>query len=322
MVTGGSGFIGSNLVEYLLEACPEHYIINVSKHTYAMNPKALQHLESNSRYKFAPLDITDELAFSNLLLTEKVEQIFHLAAETHVDRSFLYPKDFLTANLMGTFSILEVLRKLPKQKRSRLLYMSTDEVFGDVPSPTLCVETDMPKPRNPYSATKAAAENYVNAYHHSFGLDTVIARSMNNFGMRQHPEKLIAKIIVRCLSDKSFTLFKGGAVRGWIFVIDTCSALKTIMDKGIDGEIYHVPPTTYLTVPAVATRILKLMGKEHLFKGFEGERLKDDERYALDGSKMTDNLKWQPQYTFDDGLLATIKWFEENQWFWRHVESP
>jgi len=322
MVTGGSGFIGSNLVEYLLEAYPEYDVLNVSKHTYAMNPKTLEHLESNKHYKFVALDITDELAFYNLLFAWNVEQIFHLAAETHVDRSFLYPKDFLTANLIGTFSILEVLRKIPKTMRPRLLYMSTDEVFGDVPHPIKCKENDALAPRNPYSVTKAAAEMYVNAYHHSFGLDTVVARSMNNFGPRQHPEKLIGKIITRCLTDTSFTLFKGGAIRGWIFVEDTCSALKTIMERGRLGEIYHIPPTQYLTVPAVANRILKLMDKTHLWKGFEGSRLKDDERYALDCSKMTEQLGWMPTYSFDDGLLATIKWFEENQWFWRHVESP
>jgi len=322
IVTGGSGLIGSNLVEFLLEACQDRIIINVSKHTYAMNPKSLQHLGSNSRYKFVPLDITDQLAFNNLIEEYEVEQIFHLAAETHVDRSFLYPYDFLTANVLGTFSILEALRKIPKPKKPRLLYMSTDEVFGDVPYPTLCKENDSLKPRNPYSASKAAAEMYINAYHHSFGLDTVVARSMNNFGPRQHPEKLIAKIITRCLSDRPFTLFKGGAIRGWIYVVDTCSALKVIMDKGINGEVYHIPPSTYLTVPAVAFRILKLMQKEKLFMGFRGERLKDDERYALECSKMQDSLKWNPEYTFDDALLGTIDWYDKNKWFWQHVESP
>lgn len=322
VVTGGSGFIGSNLVEFLLEACPEHMIINVSKHTYAMNPKALQHLEGNNRYKFVPRDITDELLFSNLIEELQVEQIFHLAAETHVDRSFLYPKDFLVTNLVGTFNILEVLRKMPKIMRPKLLYMSTDEVFGDVPSPHLCLESESTKPRNPYSASKAAAENYVNAYHHSFGLETVIARSMNNFGPRQHPEKLIAKIITRCLSDKSFTLFRGDSVRGWVYVVDTCSALKTIMDEGTDGETYHIPPDTYMTVQEVAFKILKLMDKEKLFEGFKDERLKDDERYALDGSKMTSKLKWQPEYTFEDGLAQTIEWFSNNRWFWQHTESP
>lgn len=319
IVTGGSGFIGSNLVEYLLREKPEHKIINLSKHTYAMNPKGLQHLESNRHYKFVALDITDSLALYRLIKKEHVEHIYHLAAETHVDRSFLYPKDFLNANLIGTFSILEVLRK---KKGVKLLFMSTDEVFGDVPAPAKCKETEMLCPRNPYSAAKAAAEMYVIAYHHSFNVNAVIARSMNNFGPRQHPEKLIGKIISRSLTDKSFTLFKGGAIRGWIYVEDTCSALKTIMEKGVSGEIYHIPPDSYLSVPEVANKILELTGKQHLFQGYKDTRLKDDERYALDGSKMVEKLEWSPKHSFHDGLVATIEWFRNNRWFWEHVESP
>jgi len=319
MVTGGSGFIGSNLVEHLLIENPEHKIINLSKHPYAMNPKALQHLESNRHYKFIALDITDSLALWRVIKTEHVEQIYHLAAETHVDRSFLYPKDFLNANLIGTFCILEVLRK---KKGVKLLFMSTDEVFGNVPTPTKCKEEEMLHPRNPYSAAKAAAEMYVMAYHHSFNVEAVISRSMNNFGPRQHPEKLIGKIISRCLTDKTFTLYEGGAIRGWIYVEDTCSALKTIMEKGVNGEIYHIPPDKYLSVPEVASKILELTGKQHLFKGYKGTRLKDDERYALDGSKMVETLGWSPKHSFHDGLVATVEWFRNNKWFWRQVYSP
>jgi len=324
LVTGGSGFIGSNLVEYLLDKYSTEEVVNYSRHTYAMNPLVMKHLESNARYKFIAGDVSDGLLFSRVLSENDIDVIFHLAAETHVDRSFLYPKTFLDSNLVGTFTILEVMRHM--QERPALIYMSTDEVFGDVPSPKLCTEEDHLRPRNPYSASKASAEMYINAYHHSFGLSTAICRSMNNFGPRQHPEKLIGKIITRCLTDTPFTLFEGGSVRGWSYVKDTCSALYTILSS-IDllsayGRTYHIPPTTYLTVPEVTEKILDLMGKQDLFQGYKGRRLKDDERYALDGSKMTSELGWKPKTSFEDGLKETITWFKENEWYWKGVYSP
>jgi dTDP-glucose 4,6-dehydratase len=322
LVTGGSGFIGSNLVEYLLEKYPDKTIVNYSRHTYAMNPKVTEHLENNERYKFIAGDVTNAMLLSNVIKENDVELIFHLASSTHVDRSFLYPDEFLRSNLIGTFTILEVLRHIDIENRPKLVYMSTDEVFGDVPPPHKCKEDEPLAPRNPYSASKASAEMYCNAYFHSFKVPVIIARSMNNFGPRQHPEKLIAKIITRCLKNEEFTLYKGGSVRGWIYVKDTCSALDTIATKGNLGEVYHIPPNIYLTVPEVCFKILKLMNKEHLFKGFKGHRLKDDERYALNGSKMLNVLNWKPNVSFEEGLKETIKWYEQNRWFWEHVYSP
>jgi len=200
--------------------------------------------------------------------------------------------------------------------------MSTDEVFGDVPSPKLCTEEEMLLPRNPYSASKASAEMYCNAYHYSYDLDIVIARSMNNFGPRQHPEKLIGKIITRCLTETPFTLFQGGSTRGWIYVKDTCRALKQIVNNGKSGEVYHIPPTAYRTVEEVMQTVLDITGKHHLFQGYKGTRLKDDERYALSGDKMMTELDWKPQEIFSDAMKKTIDWFSYNRWFWQHVESP
>jgi len=320
LVTGGSGFIGSNLVEYLLKQYPDLDVINYSKHTYAMNPLAMKPLEENPHYKFIAGDVTDGLLLSKVLKEHKIDVIFHLAAETNVDRSFLYPQDFLKSNVIGTFTILEVIRHL--DRKPTLIYTSTDEVFGDVPPPVLCKEEDRLAPRNPYSASKASAEMYLNAYHHSFKLPIITTRSMNNYGKKQHPEKLIAKIITRCLKDEPFTLFKGGSVRGWTYVEDTCEALDMVWHYGELGEIYHIPPNIYLTVPEVAETILKIAGKEHLFKGFKGRRLKDDERYALDGSKMTVQLGWRPKTSFEEGIKETYKWYKENPWFYEGVYSP
>lgn len=312
MVTGGTGFIGSHLVEHLLDKGYE--VWNLAKHTYATNPRILEHLDEDPNYHFLPLDIND----IGLLLLElekmQLDVIFHLAASTHVDRSFLYPREFLETNLIGTFNLLEVVRRL--SKKPLLVYMSTDEVMGDVPT-GFCKETDKIAPRNPYSASKASAEVYCNAYHHSFKVPVIIVRSMNNYGPRQHPEKLIAKIITKCISNEPFTLYEGGSIRGWIYVKDTCQALEFVSKNGQVGEIYHIPAKDYLSVPEVCQTIVKTMNKEFLFKGFKGRRLKDDERYALDGTKLKD-LGWEPITDFKTGIVLTIKWYEENRWFWKN----
>ena len=288
LVTGGTGFLGNNLLRYLLDKYSRKQIINYSKHTYVDNPLSIEPLIKQSNFVSIKGDINDKLLFKETLEKNKVGLIYHIAASTHVDRSFVYPEEFLSANVMGTFSILESIRRV-KGKKPLLIYMGTDEVFGDV-AEGYCREDELRAPRNPYSASKAAAEMFCLAYHHSFNLPIIIPRSMNMYGPYQHPEKLIGKIITRCLTEKHFTLYEGGSVRGWTFVKDTCDALNTVSDKGNIGEIYHIPPNTYKTVPEVAQTILQLMKKEYLFDGYKGQRLKDDERYALDGNKFTYNL--------------------------------
>ncbi len=316
LVTGGSGFIGSNFVDHILNAT-DWDVTNLSRHTYASNPRTLEHLKDNERYKFVSGDLNDTMLMMELI--KETDTIVHFAAETHVDRSFDYPEVFLRTNLLGTFTILNILRRL--KDKPRMIQISTDEVFGNVPK-GYCKEDDPINPRNPYSASKASAEMYCNTYFHSYGVPVIITRSMNNFGPRQHPEKLIGKIITRSLSDTPFTLFKGGSVRGWIYVEDTCDAVLSVIKNGKPGEVYHIPPDAYLSVPEVAERILEITGKQHLFEGYKGTRLKDDERYALDGSKMTYELKWKPKYTFNDGIKKTIEWFKQNEWYWRGVYSP
>lgn len=313
LITGGTGFLGNNLTRYFTDKYPDRMIVNYSRHTYAVNPMTHKDLSELPNYKGVAGDINDVLLFKETLEKYKIGLIYHLAASTHVDRSFVYPEEFLRANLVGTFNILEVIRKI-KQK-PLMIYMGTDEVFGDVPE-GFCRESDVLSPRNPYSASKASAEMYCNAYIHSFGLPIIMVRSMNMFGPYQHPEKLIGKIITRCLTDTHFTLYKGGSIRGWIFVKDTCDALDIVAEKGKTSEIYHIPPDTYLTVPEVAQKILKITDKEHLFDGYKGRRLKDDERYALDATKFTYNLKWNPPTKFEDGIMETVQWFKQNEWFW------
>jgi len=316
LCTGSSGFLGNNLTRYLLEKYPDKTVVGYSKHTYVDNPASTEPLKDNPQYKQIAGDINDTLLFINTLKEHKVNTVVHLAAETHVDRSFTYPKDFLDTNVYGTFSILEALKHY--KNNVLLVHASTDEVFGDVPE-KFCREDDVLAPQNPYSASKMAAEAFINAYHHSFNVPTIVFRSMNMLGPYQHPEKLISKIITRCLSDKHFTLYEGGSVRGWTYVKDTCEAIDILIEKGKVGETYHIPPNAYLTVPEVAEKILTLTDKHDLFDGYKGRRLKDDERYALDANKFIYKLKWSPKTSFEQGITNTIQWFNDNRWFWCHL---
>jgi dTDP-glucose 4,6-dehydratase len=319
IVTGGSGFIGSALCDYLLKKYTDIGLINVTKHTYAMSPKSIEFLEKNPRYKIVFMDITETAEFYGILSKKRVKKIFHLAAETHVDRSFMYPKDFLTSNLLGTISILEAIRHM--KEKPLLYYMSTDEVFGEKLE-GFSKETEPLTPRNPYVASKVAAEAYCHTWHHCYNVPVIIGRSMNNFGPRQHPEKLIAKIITKCLSNEPFNLYHGASVRGWIYSYDTADAVDTILEKGEVGQIYHIPSTVYKTVPEVCKDITKLMGKEELFAGYKGHRLKDDARYALDTTKMRTELKWKPKTGWKEGLMKTIDWYKTHEDFWKGVYSP
>jgi len=300
-------------MRYFLDKYPKRTIVNYSRHTYATNPLTHKELHDDPNYVAIAGDINNVLLFKKTLEKYKIGTIVHLAASTHVDRSFVYPEEFLQSNVYGNFAILEVLRTI--KRKPLMLYYSTDEVFGDV-SEGFCREGDTLSPRNPYSASKAAAEMYCTAYHYSYNIPIIISRSMNMFGPYQHPEKLIGKIITRCLTDTHFTLYRGGSVRGWIYVEDACDAIDALIRKGKVGETYHIPPDAYLTVPEVAEKIMKITNKEELFDGYEGRRLKDDERYALDATKFTYELKWRPPTGFEEGIRKTIKWFDDNRWYW------
>jgi len=317
LVTGGSGFIGSALCDYLLRKYPAKTIINVSKYTYAVSPKLVKFLENYKNYKFFPLDICDTIHFYEILKKYKVSRVYHLAAETHVDRAFKYPQDFLRSNVQGTFSILEAIRMI-KKKKPKLYYMGTDEVFGDVKK-GYKREDEVLHPENPYVASKVAAEAYCTTWLSCFKVPIIIGRSMNVFGERQHPEKLIAKIITSLLLDKSYTLYKGNSIRGWTYVYDTVDAIDTIMTKGKVGEIYHIPPTAFKSVNEINESILNFFihKPRYLFKGYIGKRLKDDYRYALDSTKMQYDLGWKPKVSWREGLKKTIEWYIKNRKLWQ-----
>jgi dTDP-glucose 4,6-dehydratase len=316
VVTGGSGFIGLALCDYLTRKYPENTVLNVSKHTYAVSPKMAKFLEERKNYVFVPLDIFDSVQFLQLLRKHNVTRVYHLAAETHVDRSFEYPRDFLIANIEGTFSILEAIRALKQRERPKLYYMGTDEIFGVVKE-GFKDENQMPHPENPYAATKVGCEALCQAWNLSFKIPVVIGRSMNVYGERQHPEKLIPKIITNILSGTKYQLYKGNSLRGWSYVNDTAEAIDVVMTRGKDGQIYHVPPAAMKGVYDINELILSLLPEgKTLFQGYVGKRLKDDDRYALSGTKMQHELGWTPKTTFEDGIRQTIDWYRTHKELW------
>jgi len=322
LVTGGSGFMGSNYIFYLVEHAKErnvNWVYNYSKETYAVHNHTLEELRGKMGFWDIEGDILDVPRLYNILNNTKIDWVVHFAAETHVDRSFKYPEEFIQTNIVGTYRMLEALRYIDKKRRPKLIHISTDEVFGDVSSGH-CTEDTILKPQNPYSGTKAAIESLLHAWRVSYGMDIRIIRPTNNYGPRQHPEKLIAKIITRCLDDRPFTLWKGHAIRNWLYVGDLCKAIDFVMDRGRSGESYNVSSSDDLTVNQIKDIILKTMEKKHLFEGYKGQRLKLDQRYALNCDKLR-KLGWRQSTRFIGGILTTIDWYKSNPWFWEGAWS-
>lgn len=312
IVTGGSGFIGVNLCDYLAKHYPQATILNLSKHTYAVSPKTAKYLEAFPNYRTEAIDISDIMRLYQLIKNLKVTRIYHLAAESHVDRSFTYPRDFLQANIEGTFNLLEITKNL--KPKPRFYYMGTDEIFGSVLE-GYNDEGCMPHPENPYAATKVASEALCMAWSASWNIPMVIGRSMNVFGPRQNPEKLIPKIITHLINKKPYHLYKGNSMRGWSFVYDTVQAIDKIMTDGKNGEIYHITPCGMKGVYDINEYLMQCIpeGKK-FFEGYVGKRLKDDSRYALASDKMQFELNWKPKWTWETGITETIEWY-------RHMEN-
>ena len=320
LVTGGLGFIGSNLVRYLLNAHPNYTIINLDAVTYAGHPENLADLSDNPRYKFVKGRIEDANLVNEIVSGKRFGQIhgiINLAAESHVDRSIEDPFVFVQTNVLGTQVLLEAAFKHGRAAngdfRIKYTQVSTDEVYGSLgPTGYFTEETPL-APNSPYSATKTSADLLCRAYFHTFGFPSVITRCSNNYGPFQHPEKLIPLFITNALANKPVPVYGDGLnVRDWLHVEDHCQAIDLAHHKGKPGEVYNIGGNNERKNIEITKLILKELGKKEDLINYVQDRLGHDRRYAIDATKIQNELGWKPRHTFETGIMQTIKWYQTN----------
>ncbi len=312
LVTGGLGFIGSNFIKNVLTKHPNWEIINVDKIGVGANPASLQDIENNPKYTFIKGDICNPQMLGKVV--HNVDAIVNIAAETHVDRSIADPNVFLQNNTIGTFTLLEAIRK--HNHKARLVQVSTDEVYGEAVEGSF-TENQPPNPSNPYSAAKAAADMFVLSYCKTFGLNASITRCTNNFGPYQMPEKLIPKTVIRALKNLQIPVYGSGTnIRDWIYVQDHCEAVETVLEKGKSGEVYNVSAGNEVRNIDIVKQILAALGKPESLISFVEDRPGHDLRYSLDSSKLRSALGWKPKSEFNTALKSTVQWYVENEHWW------
>jgi dTDP-glucose 4,6-dehydratase len=329
LVTGGAGFIGANFVLRCIRQLDET-IINLDKLTYAGNLVNLASVEKNSKHIFVKGDIKDSKLVNDLLIKHKPRAIINFAAESHVDRSINAPEDFIQTNIVGTFRLLECAKqywqKLPQDQSNafRFLHISTDEVYGTLGKDDNAFnEKNRYEPNSPYSASKAASDHLVRAYYHTYGLPVLTTNCSNNYGPYQFPEKLIPLVIHNALGSKDLPIYGDGQqIRDWLFVEDHCSAILKVLDNGTLGEVYNIGGLNEKTNIEVVTHICKIL--DDLKPRLDGKSYKDqityikdrpghDRRYAIDATKISNDLAWSPELSFEDGIKQTVNWYLNNQ---------
>ncbi|MBQ9325598.1 MAG: dTDP-glucose 4,6-dehydratase [Clostridia bacterium] len=320
LVTGGAGFIGSNFIYYELEHYPQDRVICLDKLTYAGNLNSLKKALENDRFRFEKVDICDREAVEAVFAQEHPDIVVNFAAESHVDRSVEDPGIFLRTNILGTQTMMDASRKYQVKRYHQV---STDEVYGDLPldRPDLFFREDTPiHTSSPYSASKAGADLLVLAYHRTFGLPVSITRCSNNYGPYHFPEKLIPLMITRALADQSLPVYGTGEnVRDWLYVEDHCAAIDLVMRKGREGEIYNVGGHNERTNLDVVKTVLKELGKPESLITYVKDRPGHDRRYAIDPTKIHEELGWLPKTRFDDGIHATVQWYLQNESWWKDI---
>ena len=320
IVTGGAGFIGANFIYFELKNHPEDRIVCLDALTYAGNLSTLAEALKNPKFKFCKTNICDRAAVYEIFETEQPDAVVNFAAESHVDRSIETPEIFLQTNILGTQVMMDACRKFGTRRYHQV---STDEVYGDLPldRPDLFFTEETPiHTSSPYSASKAAADLLVGAYHRTFGLPATISRCSNNYGPYHFPEKLIPLMITRALADESLPVYGNGLnVRDWLYVEDHCAAIDLVMRKGREGEVYNVGGHNERTNLDVVKTVLKELGKPESLITYVKDRPGHDRRYAIDPTKIHNELGWLPATTFDDGIRRTVRWYLDHQDWWKHI---
>ena len=318
LVTGGAGFIGSNFILYLMEKYPEYKIVNLDKLTYAGNLENLKSVEKNPNYMFIRGDICDRKTVEEAMTG--CDMVVHFAAESHVDRSIGGPAIFIRTNIVGTEILLEVAKEL---NIKRFHHVSTDEVFGTLSLYNLeekFNETTPYSPRSPYAASKAGSDHLVRAFVETYNFPATISNCTNNYGPFQFPEKIIPLFITNALQNKPLPIYgQGKAVRDYLYVIDHCEAIDLIIHKGKIGETYCIGGDSEKNGAEIAKTILALLDKPKNLITFVEDRKGHDMRYAMDHSKVTNELGWQPSVTFEEGIKKTIEWYKTNKPWWQKV---
>ncbi len=316
IVTGGLGFIGSNFVRHMLSSRRDVEIVNIDKRTYAGNPANLADFGDNPRYRWLKADICDSKAM--LAAFEGVDAAVHFAAETHVDRSILGPAAFVKTNVLGTQTLLEAARARGIKK---FVHVSTDEVYGSVQTGE-SVEGDPLLPNSPYAASKAASDLMARSYFVTFGMPVVVTRCSNNFGPYQYPEKALPLLITNALEDKPFPLYGDGMnVRDWLFVLDHVTAIETVLERGVPGEIYNIGGGYSAPNIEFIRSVLRVMGKPESLIQFVKDRPGHDRRYALSHEKLTRELGWKPSFAFEDAIKLTVQWYTDNRGWWTALKK-
>lgn len=340
LITGGAGFIGSAVSRYIIQET-HHSLVNIDKITYAGNLKNLEKINNSSRYFFEQIDICDHHSLESIFEKYQPDVVMHLAAESHVDRSINGPSAFIQTNILGTYTLLEVCRSYwqgldeSRKKSFKFHHISTDEVYGDLPHPAeyefayqkLFTENTPYAPSSPYSASKASSDHLVRAWYRTYGLPVIITNCSNNYGPYHHPEKLIPRVIINALLNKPLPIYgKGDQIRDWLYVDDHVHALYTVITKGKLGETYNIGGYNEMKNIEVVNKICESLQEQapqaknyKTLISFVKDRPGHDRRYAIDASKISNDLGWKPKETFETGINKTVQWYLENRYWWESI---
>ena len=331
LITGGAGFIGSHLVRLMVNKYPNYRIINLDKLTYAGNLDNLKDVEDKINYEFIKADICDEFQIKKVFDDYPIDNVIHLAAESHVDRSISNPLDFLQTNVLGTVNLLNTAKiKWSKEQNNIFYHVSTDEVYGSLGKEGLFTESTSYDPRSPYSASKASSDHFVRAYHETYGLKIKISNCSNNYGSHQFPEKLIPLIINNIINKKPLPIYgKGDNIRDWLHVVDHAEAIDLIFHEGEIGETFNIGghnekqniELVNLLISLVDLKLGRKEGTSLELITYVKDRSGHDKRYAIDASKLENVLGWTPKYQIESGIEETVNWYLENKEWVKNIVS-